>query len=145
MARTARPWIVAAAIALSGLLVADAWAQQGSTATRKANFLCVIDLEGNGLMSSLINPSVYPDGDVFTYDSEKLCTGSATNQNINLTCIAMVEGWRGGNQTLQNVDCTIGIGACGVEGLQLGTAVNSSLKLDSNGRATLSCQYKGGG
>jgi hypothetical protein len=120
---------------LCGLLVVAGSlpaAAQGGTdpATKFSGFLCEINLQENGL----------PGGIVYTFDSEKLCTGSAPNENIKLDCSAKIPNWTGGRVN-KDVACTISGAACGVRGIL--TATNNKLKIDASGNATLSCQYKG--
>ncbi len=122
------------------------WAQATGPATKFTDFLCEINLRDSGLEGSLTQAGrqTYPDGIISTFNSEKLCTGSATDQNINITCTAQIPAgqWAGGNVVRQNVSCTVGGAACGIPGIY--PAVNSKLSISGTGLATLDCQYKGG-
>lgn len=123
-----------------------AWAQATGPATTFTDFLCEINLRDNGLEGSLTpaGRQIYPDGVISTFNSQKLCTGSATDQNVKITCTAQIPAgqWTGGNVVEQNVSCSIGGAACGIPGVF--PAANSKLSISSTGLATLDCQYKGG-
>ena len=131
---------------LCGILVAahglPAAAQKRTDpASKVSGFMCEINLQENGLNTpSRVAPPV-PGGSVFTFDSSKLCTGSAPGENIKLDCSARISGWRGGAVNIKDPPCTIAGAACGLPGLL--TATNNRLKIDAGGNATLSCQYKG--
>lgn len=128
------------------LLLAQLGPAMGQTstdpATKFSGFLCEINLGENGLNTSQhVSPPV-KDGIVFTFESSKLCTGSAPSENIKIDCAGKVPGWKGGSVTLQNVPCTVGGAACGAPGLL--TATNNKLSVDAAGNVTLTCQYKRG-
>jgi hypothetical protein len=110
-------------------------------ATRFSGFLCEINLQENGLNTpSRLAPPVQ-GGSVYTFESRKLCTGSAPGENIKLDCTARIPGWKGGRVDVKDPPCTIAGAACGLPGIL--TAANNRLKIDAAGSATLSCQYKG--
>jgi hypothetical protein len=110
-------------------------------ASKVSGFLCEINLQENGLNTpSRVAPPIQ-GGSVFTFDSSKLCTGSAPGENIKLDCSARIPGWKGGSVNIKNPPCTVAGAACGLAGIL--TATNNRLKIDAAGNATLSCQYKG--
>jgi hypothetical protein len=131
---------------LCGLLVAahglPAAAQRRTDpATKFSRFLCEINLRDNGLDTPAHVSPLVEGGAVFTFDSSKLCTGSAPGENIKLDCSARIPGWKGGSVNIKNPPCTIAGAACGLAGIL--TATSNRLKIDPAGNATLSCQYKG--
>ena len=96
------------------------------------------------------NPYVTPDGtrSVYTFNSQKLCTGVASKRNIKLLCTAPLPNWGNrGDKSAKNFVCTINGDQCGVSpkggdpNKPYLTATQSQLKV-IGGIATLTCQYK---
>jgi hypothetical protein len=152
-------WLGVTAFVASICLGGGAFAQGSNTdpASQFERFLCEIDLADDDVLGPNwadffigAPPSTYEDGKVPTFDTKKLCTGSATQENIKLDCIAQIQGWdpANGNLSFQDINCAIGGAACGIvdptDGDTILTAtLNNTLSISSNGTATLSCQYKG--
>jgi hypothetical protein len=107
--------------------------------------ICEIDT------SRLNVPYTSPNGtpSVFTFSSQKDCTGVASKRNIKLTCTAPLgSGWTFGSRSAKNFPCTINPDQCGVSPKPTDTAnppyvttIDSLLKVQS-GVATLTCFYK---
>jgi hypothetical protein len=138
------------AAALLAVTTAGAAAQGTGPATRVPSPYCAIDLRANGLESGLSANAraKYPDGVVGVLGTgEKLCTRSA-NQNVKLTCVHQFGPgeWRGGAKVVQNVPCVINTEQCGLPGNPPGTpyaAASGRIQIIPNGRATLTCQFRG--
>jgi hypothetical protein len=126
---------------LLGFQIGPAMGQSGTDpATQFTGFLCEINLGENGLNTSQYVSPLVKDGIIFTFNSSKLCTGSAPGENIKIDCTGRIPGWKGANINLQDVPCTVGGAACGTPGIL--TATNNRLSVDASGNATLTCQYK---
>ena len=133
MLRFALLGLAAAAPALADPQGAD----RPGPATKFTGFLCKIDLAENGLA---IPPQVQPRTFVVTGDTEKLCTNSAKDGNVKMTCRATIPGWAAPAVDLNNVPCEIRGSQCNIAGSL--TADLSSLKIDAYGNAILTCQSK---
>lgn len=121
---------------LAGMIVATvgaltAQAQTGSLPARTfTGWFCEIDLGAAGAGT----------GSLFTFDTFKQCSGSASNQNAKIECKAPVPGWSAGaTTTRQGFPCQIFLGQCGQQRFVMTNT--SSLKVDSSGVATLTCQF----
>jgi hypothetical protein len=108
--------------------------------------VCEIDTS----VLNLTPPYLTPDGtsSVFTFTSNKLCTGVASKRNVKLTCSAPLPGWNRGDRSVRNFKCTINGDQCGlspkltdIENAPYITTRESQLKVTS-GVATLTCFYK---
>jgi hypothetical protein len=130
-------WIRRLMVALPMLSASlPAWAQTTTPSTNFFKFLCQIDLKQNGLDNPQSGPILY------TFDSEKHCTGSPSAINIFITCRAQVPGWPAGTSVVkQGPDCAIAGAPCGLVGLRSDTT-NNKLTVDGTGLATLTCQFK---
>ena len=145
MMDTFRLLLVALAIMAASLPAA---AQSSKTFSA---FICEINLKENGLDKRCANSGL-PDsecvkgGIVYTFNTNKLCTGEASNVNIKLDCSVQISGWTGGSVNMP-VLCSIGGAACDVSrpstGGVLKDTTNNRLTVDASGLANLSCQWKG--
>jgi hypothetical protein len=103
-----------------------------ATSTTFTSWLCEIDLAAAGApVPSGSKPSI------FTTNSQKLCTGSAPNENINIDCTGQVPGWTFGNQTYHDFPCQIFKGQCGEPAFI--QATTTTLTISSTGVANLKC------
>jgi hypothetical protein len=127
---------------LAVIAAAPALAQEAETFVGS---ICEIDT------SPLKVPYTSPDGtpSIFTFNSQKDCTGAASKRNIKLTCTAPLgSGWTFGSRSAKNFPCTINPDQCGISpkptdtaNLPYVTTIESQLKVQS-GVATLTCFYK---
>ena len=96
-------------------------------------------------------PYTSPNGtrSVFTFTSQKDCTGVASKRNVKLACTAPLgSGWTFGNRSAKNFACTINPDQCGISPKPTDTAnlpyvtTRDSLLKVQGGVATLTCFYK---
>ena len=122
-----------------------AFAQSTGSATHFSNFICQIDL------SVLQPPFTLRDGtsSLFTFDSSRLCTGTASARNVKLDCQGVIPNWPPGTTaSVNNFVCTINGDTCNVAPLAsdpstpLLTATDQNLTVDTTGAAHLTCFYK---
>jgi len=121
------------------------FAQSTGSATQFSNFICQIDL------SVLQPPFTLPDGtrSLFTFNSTRLCTGTASARNVKLTCSDAIPNWpQGTTASTKNFVCTINGETCNLAPMagdqsapQL-TATDQNLTVDTTGLAQLTCFYK---
>lgn len=142
MPRLGRAGLLGAVLLASSVPVA--WAQGGG-AFQVTGFVCIIDLEENGLFSSTqLNAdglARYPSGLVSTRNSKKVCTASV-NPNINISCTAQITGWQGGVVNDKPVACVINSAACGLPGQQPVPAQGGKLNISAGGAAALECNFR---
>jgi hypothetical protein len=106
--------------------------------------ICEIDTSPLGV--TYTSPNGTPS--VFTFNSQKDCTGVASKRNIKLACTAPLQGWTFGNRTAKNFSCTINPDQCGLSPKPGDTAnppyvtTRESLLKVQGGVATLTCFYK---
>jgi len=135
--------ITSAAMAfLAVIAAAPALGQNAETFTGS---ICEIDT------SPLKVPYTSPNGtaSVFTFTSQKDCTGVASKRNMKLLCTAPLgSAWTFGSRSTKNFPCTINPDQCGISPKPSDTAnppyvttTDSLLKVQS-GIATLTCFYK---
>jgi hypothetical protein len=134
--------VLVAACSMSAMAQTDT-----DPATKFSGFLCGIDLkasrDASGItLDTYVSPTI--EGNVvYTFTSNKLCTGSKlnANENIKIDCLASIPGWRPGlSINTKDVSCTVSGAACGLPGIL--TAINNNLTIDGAGKATLTCQVK---
>ncbi|HET7912491.1 MAG TPA: hypothetical protein VFL49_10695, partial [Pseudolabrys sp.] len=127
---------------LAMIAAAPALAQEAETFVGS---ICEIDT------SPLNVPYKTPDGtrSAFTFNTQKDCTGVASQRNIKLVCVSPpLPDWKFGNRSAKNFPCTINPVQCGLSPKPTDnanppfvTTFDSQLKVQS-GVATLTCFYK---
>jgi hypothetical protein len=127
---------LAGSLALAFAHAPPAAAQTGTQPADKVfGFSCEIDL-------SVIPgaPEEFRRLTFVTEDTEKNCTGSRSDQTIQMRCIHQIDGWTGGNVNVSNFQppCMIWGGECGVPETFF-EADNSQLSVSAGGLATLFC------
>jgi hypothetical protein len=117
---------------------------QTAPATKFTGFLCEIDLKpqanGGVDLTQFVTPAP-EDGSVFTFNTQKNCSGSPSDRNIKVTCDQVLPGWAGGNMTINNPRCQVNGDACNFFGGPF-LANGSQLIIKGNGAASLVCQYQ---
>ena len=120
---------------------------QTEPASQFSNFVCEIDLSVVPVGFKLADGTT----SLFTFDSTRLCTGSASARNVTLNCQDTVPGWNKGAQSVKGFPCTINGDTCNVapnvaplpgdSNKPFLTTTNSTLAINSNGVAKLTCLY----
>jgi hypothetical protein len=120
-----------------------AFAQSSGSATQFSNFICQIDLS--------VLQLTLPDGtsSLFTFNSNRLCTGTASARNVKLDCQDVIPNWpQGTTASTRNFECTINGDTCNLAPMStdrnapLLTATDQNLTVDTTGLAHLTCFYK---
>lgn len=124
---------------------APALAQSTGSATQFFNFVCEIDLSALGTGFKLTDGTT----SLFTFDSSRLCTGTASTRNVKLDCNDVVPNWPPGTTaSAKNFVCTINGDTCNLAprpgdlSAPLLTATDQNLTVDTTGLAHLTCFYK---
>jgi hypothetical protein len=121
---------------------------QTEPATDFFNFICEIDVSVLGTGFTLADGTT----SVFTFDSTRLCAGSASARNVKIECDDTVPGWNQGQRSASGFVCTINGDTCGLappprpqpgsENAPFLTATQQQLTVSAAGKAKLTCFYK---
>lgn len=120
-----------------------AWAANGTDpASQQEGFECIIDLSVLSLPASYAGPTSISIIPPTSGTTSRLCTGSAPNENIKLTCNGTVPDWPSVTASASGFTCLIDTTACDVPGVTgLVESTGASLSVDEYGSASLICHW----
>lgn len=127
--------------------------QDTDPASQFSGFYCEIDLADPAIAGV---PAAFRQS-FLTADTDKLCTGSKSSENVKLDCRTLIEGWPGGTINDRTFVCRINGAPCDVGATTFDdgdpdteptdpdsilVANAQSLMIDRAGNAVLTCQFK---
>ena len=116
------------------------------------NFICEIDVSVLGTGFKIDDGTADGTTSVFTFDSTRLCAGSASERNAKIQCDGTIPGWNQGQRSASGFTCTINGDTCdlappappapGSENAPFLTTTDSNLTVNPGGSAKLTCFFK---